>query len=69
MEYNKLYEAAVRSLVIHIATEAQVGYEYAIEQMQLVCDELIERGDKAINGRDLVNLTVMRIRQQQSKNN
>jgi hypothetical protein len=35
--------------------------------MTAICDGLIERGDKAVTGRDLIALTVMRIKQQSKK--
>jgi len=64
---DKILEAAVRSILVHVAKEANVDYLYALDQMKLVCDGLVERGDKAVTGRDLIALTVMRIKQQSKK--
>lgn len=61
--------AAVRRLVIHVAEEANVDFNYALEQVQFVCQELAARGDKSITGRNLVALAVARIRKEQQSNN
>lgn len=64
---NEILIAAVRSLVRHIAEEAGVGFEYALEELQLVCKDLAAAGDKSVNGRNLVALTVQRINKQKQQ--